>query len=144
MAEGDPEVTLDTLHGEVRELRGEVRELRGEVREGFAGVTGEIRDLKVTMIKGFAGMPTRESSEEMIRLLRENNRMHEARLAEVDSHVIQVDSRVVHADARRAARRRDPRPASADRADPGDVGGEPAGAHDRDARGEDSPAPHLH
>jgi len=60
MAEGEPEVTLNTLHGDLGELKGDVRGLRGEVR-----------DLKATMIAGFAGMPTRASSEEMIRLLRE-------------------------------------------------------------------------
>src|SRR5439155_190170 len=43
---------------------------------------------------------SRASSEEMIRLLRENNRIQEARLVQVDTHVIQVDTRVMHADAR--------------------------------------------
>ena len=42
----------------------------GEIRSGFA-------DLKATLIAGFRGLPTRESSEEMVRVLRERNRINE-------------------------------------------------------------------
>jgi outer membrane murein-binding lipoprotein Lpp len=104
MLEGNP-VTLDTLHGDLADLNGEVGNLRGEVGalrgdvgalRGDVGalssevgeLRGEIRagfaDLKTTMITGFAGMPTRESSEEMVRLLREGNRLQEVRLAHLD------------------------------------------------------------
>ena len=86
MADGDQHVTLDTLHGDIVALRG-------EMRAGFA-------DLKVTMITGFAGLPTRESSEEMIRILRESNRIHESRLSQVDGRVGQVDQRVAEANER--------------------------------------------
>ena len=30
------------------------------------------------MVTGFAGLPTRESGDEMVRLLRESNRLHES------------------------------------------------------------------
>ena len=79
MAEGNPDVTLDTLHGDLTAgfagVKAEFGDLKDEMRAGFVDLKGEIRDLKATMIKGFAGLPTRESSEEMIRLLRENNRI---------------------------------------------------------------------
>lgn len=35
-------------------------------------------DLKTTLITGFRSLPTRESSDELIRLLRENNRIQDA------------------------------------------------------------------
>jgi hypothetical protein len=41
--------------------------LVGEMRAGFA-------DLKATLIAGFGNLPTRESAEEMVRLLRAHNR----------------------------------------------------------------------
>jgi len=99
MAGGEPEVTLNTLHGDLADLKGEMRagfaDLKGEMREGFA-------DLKTTMIKGFAGLPTRESSEEMIRLLRENNRIQESRLVEIRDDLKLIDARTARADARSA------------------------------------------
>ncbi|MBM3220811.1 MAG: hypothetical protein FJZ38_19410 [Candidatus Rokubacteria bacterium] len=101
MAEGDPEVTLNTLHGDLTEVRGaitdvkgEIADLRGEMRAGFADVKGEMRtgfaDLKATMISGFARMFTREQGDEMIRVLRESHRIQEARLTQVDTRVAQV------------------------------------------------------
>ena len=51
MLERNPDdVTLNTLHE--------------DLRSGFG-------DLKATLIAGFRSLPTRESSEEMVRLLRE-------------------------------------------------------------------------
>jgi hypothetical protein len=68
------------LKGEVGELRGEVTELRREVRTGFA-------DLKVTLTTGFASLPTRELTEEMVRLLRESNRLQEERFTLLDVRI---------------------------------------------------------
>jgi len=52
----------------------------GEMRAGFA-------DLKTTLVGGFRSLPTRESSEEMVRLLREANRLHDlkALIARIDA-----------------------------------------------------------
>ena len=84
MAEGNPDVTLETLHGDLAGLRGEMRagfaDLKAEMRAGFA-------DMKVTLVTGFAGLPTRESSEEMIRLLREGNRLQEMRFTQLDGRI---------------------------------------------------------
>ncbi len=55
MADPDPkETTLSTLHQ--------------DLREGFA-------DVKATLVEGFRGLPTREQSQEIIRLLQERNRI---------------------------------------------------------------------
>jgi hypothetical protein len=101
-----PEVTLGTLHedlaggfAEMRtgfaDLKGEMRagfaDLRGEMRAGFADLKGEMRagfaDLKATLVTGFRALPTRESSEEMIRLLREANRLQEDRFARLATRI---------------------------------------------------------
>lgn len=71
--EGWEEATRATLHGE---LAG----LRGETRAGFA-------DLKATLLTGFRNMPSREQTEEMVRLLREGNRLHEERLTQLDVRI---------------------------------------------------------
>ncbi len=73
MAEGNPDVTLDTLHGD---LAG----LRTEMRSGFA-------DLKTTMITGFAGFFTRDQGEEMLRVLREGNRRNDEGFTELDVRI---------------------------------------------------------
>jgi hypothetical protein len=73
MADQNPEVTLNTLH---EDLQG-----------GFTDVKSAIADLKITLVAGFANMPTRESSEEMVRLLREGNRLHEERFAQLDLRI---------------------------------------------------------
>ncbi len=66
MAERSPDgVTLSTLHEDL--MAG-----FAEMRSGFA-------DLKVTLVTGFRSLSSRESSEEMVRLLREGNRLHEER-----------------------------------------------------------------
>ena len=78
MANPEPEeVTLTTVH---QDLRAGFSDLKAEMRTGFA-------DLKVTLITGFHGLPTRESSDEMIRLLRENNRIQEERLTQLDVRI---------------------------------------------------------
>ena len=67
MASGEPEeITLKTVH---EDLKG-----------GFA-------DLKATLVAGFRGLTTREKSEEMLRLLRENNRIQEERLTQLDIRI---------------------------------------------------------
>ena len=62
------DVTLNTLH---EDLKG-----------GFSDLKGGIADLKATLITGFRSLPTRESSEEMVRLLREANRFNEERFTQ--------------------------------------------------------------
>jgi hypothetical protein len=50
------------------------------MRTGFA-------DLKTTLVAGFRGLPTRESSDEMVRLLRESNRLQDTRFAQLDVRI---------------------------------------------------------
>jgi len=67
MLERNPDdVTLNTLHE--------------DLRSGFG-------DLKATLIAGFRSLPTRESSEEMVRLLREGNRLNEERFTQLDLRI---------------------------------------------------------
>jgi hypothetical protein len=107
MAETNPDaVTLSTLHddlgqgfAEVRagfaDLRTEMRagftDLRTEMRAGFTDLRTEMRggftDLKTTLVVGFRSLPTRESSEEMVRLLREGNRLQEERFTQLDLRI---------------------------------------------------------
>lgn len=69
MTERNPDdVTLHTLHE--------------DLTAGFAEMRSGFADLKATMIAGFRGLPTRESSEEMVRLLREGNRQLEPSISE--------------------------------------------------------------
>ena len=77
MAEGNPGVTLDTLHDD---LTAGFADLKAEVRTGFG-------DLKATLIAGFRSLPGREASEEMIRLLREANRIQEERSTQLDLRI---------------------------------------------------------
>ena len=64
MTERNPDdITLNTLHE--------------DLTTGFA-------DLKTTLIAGFRSLPTRESSEEMVRLLGEGNRLNEQRFTQLD------------------------------------------------------------
>ncbi len=55
---------------------------------GFADLRTEIRggvtDLKATLVSGFRSLPTRETSEELVRLLREGNRLQEERFTQLD------------------------------------------------------------
>ncbi len=78
------DVTLRTVHEDLTagfaDLKGEIGDLKGEMRSGFA-------DLKATLIAGFRGLPSRESSEEMVRLLREGNRLQEARFTQLDLRI---------------------------------------------------------
>ncbi|MBI2206186.1 MAG: hypothetical protein HYU41_20325 [Candidatus Rokubacteria bacterium] len=71
------DVTLNALHQDLTSLGADMTGMRGEMRAGFG-------DLKTTLIAGFRGLPNRESSEEMIRLLREANRLHEERFTQID------------------------------------------------------------
>ena len=80
MNEGNPAATLDTLHGDLGALHGDVRALRGDVTAGFA-------DVKATLIAGFRSLPSRESSNEMVRLLREGNRLQDERFTPLDLRV---------------------------------------------------------
>ena len=74
MTERNPDaVTLNTLHEDLRSGFG-------EMRAGFA-------DLKATLVAGFRSLPSRESSEEMVRLLRESNRLQEDRFTQLDLRI---------------------------------------------------------
>jgi hypothetical protein len=92
MAESNPEdVTLSTLH---EDLRSGFSDLGEQVQTGFADLKQEVRtgfiDLKATLVTGFRSLPTRESSEEMIRLLRARIRILEHRPPHLDA----LDARV--------------------------------------------------
>jgi hypothetical protein len=96
MAETNPDaVTLSTLHDDLGQGFAEVRagfaDLRTEMRTGFADLKTEMRagfaDLKTTLVVGFRSLPTRESSEEMVRLLREGNRLQEERFTQLDVRI---------------------------------------------------------
>ena len=85
MAERNPgDVTLNTLH---EDLTAGFADLKGETRSGFADLKGEMRDLKATLIAGFRSLPSRESSEEMVQLLRQSNRLQEERFTELDLRI---------------------------------------------------------
>src|SRR6202795_3658827 len=74
MTERNPDdVTLHTLHE--------------DLTAGFAEMRSGFTDLKATLIVGFRGLPTRESSEEMVRLLREGNRLNEERFTQLDLRI---------------------------------------------------------
>ncbi len=79
---------MNTLHQDLREGFADVK---GEVQSGFSDLKQEVRggfaDLKVTLVAGFRSMPTREESQEMIRLLREGNRHHEERFTQLDLRI---------------------------------------------------------
>jgi hypothetical protein len=85
MATGEPdEVTLNTIHGDLVTGFAGVKQ---DLVTGFAGLRQEMTGLKVTLISGFQALPTRESSEEMLRLLRESNRLQEKRLTQLDARI---------------------------------------------------------
>src|SRR6266446_1301192 len=95
---GPDEVTLNTVHEDLQTgfahleqgFRAGFAELKSEVRTGFA-------DLKVTLISGFQALPTRESSEEMVRLLREKNRIDEERFTRLDARIREQHLEIQHA-----------------------------------------------
>jgi hypothetical protein len=95
MADHTPEVTLSTLHDDLTigfagvkaETRAGFDDLNGEMHGGFA-------DLKTTLVTGFRALPTRESSEEMIRLLRKGNRLQEAQIRGLSGHVKSLTTRI--------------------------------------------------
>lgn len=74
---GPPDVTLHTLHEDV--TVGFAR-VEAKLTAGFA-------DLKATLVTGFRSLPSRESGDEMVRLLREGNRLQEARFSQLDVRI---------------------------------------------------------
>src|SRR5712692_8979746 len=88
MTEGNPDVTLETLHDD---LAVGFADRKGEMRAGFADLKGEMRagfgDLKATLVAGFVSLPRRESSEEMVRLIREGNRLQDERFTQLDLRI---------------------------------------------------------
>ena len=99
MTEDNRDVTLNTLHEDLTtgfgDLRAEMRtgfgDLRTDMRAGFADLKAEMHtgfaDLKTTLVTGFSSLPTRESSEEMVRLLREGNRLQDERFTQLDLRI---------------------------------------------------------
>ncbi len=78
MTERHPDdVTFYTLHAD---LTAGFADLKAEMRSGFS-------DLTTTLIAGFRILPTRESSEEMVWLLRETNRLNEGRFIQLDARI---------------------------------------------------------
>jgi hypothetical protein len=77
-------VSLNTLHEDLNhgfaEMRSGFAELKTEMRAGFT-------DLKTTLVAGFRSLPSRESSEETVRLLREGNRLQEERFTQLDLRI---------------------------------------------------------
>ena len=61
--------------------------LHDDLTAGFAEMRSGFADLKTTLITGFRGLPTRESSEEMVRLLRDANRLNEERFTQLDARI---------------------------------------------------------
>jgi hypothetical protein len=78
MADSNPDLTPDPLRADLAagfaDMRTGFADLKDEMRSGFA-------DLKATLV---TRLPTRESSEEMVRLLREGNRLQEERFTQID------------------------------------------------------------
>ncbi len=68
------------LASDFADVKGAIGDLRSEMRAGFA-------DLKATMTIGFAGLPTREQSEEMLRILRDGNRRDDERFIHLDVRI---------------------------------------------------------
>src|SRR5438093_13390799 len=77
MTEGNRAATLDTLHDD---LTAGFADLKGEMRSGLG-------DLKATLVAGFRSLPQRESSEEMVRPLREGNRLQDERFTRLDLRI---------------------------------------------------------
>ena len=86
---------LHTLHDdltagfvEIHALHEDLTAGFGEMRAGFTDLKAEVRsgvtDLKTTLITGFRGLASRESVEEIVRLLREANRLNEERFSQLD------------------------------------------------------------
>ena len=53
-----------TLH---EDLTAGFAELKDEMQSGFTDLRSGVADLKMTLITGFRSLPSRESSEEMVR-----------------------------------------------------------------------------
>jgi ABC-type cobalamin/Fe3+-siderophores transport system ATPase subunit len=77
---GRPEVTLSTLHRDLTALHEDLTAGFGEMQTAFA-------DLKTTLVAGFRSLPSRESADEMVRLLRESNRLQEERFTQLDIRI---------------------------------------------------------
>jgi hypothetical protein len=85
---GRPEVTLSTLHGDLTALHEDLTAGFGEMQTAFA-------DLKTTLVAGFRSLPSRESADEMVRLLRESNTQLDIRIREQHLEVLQILHAVV-------------------------------------------------
>src|SRR5438128_6851997 len=88
---GRQDITLNTLHEDLTAGFGEMRagftDLKATLATGFGEMRAGFTDLKAALVAGFRGLPSRESSEEMVRLLREGNRLQETRFAQLDVRI---------------------------------------------------------
>jgi hypothetical protein len=75
-----PEITLGTLHGDLGRLSSDL----GRLGETVGEVKTDVRELKLMVATGFRAFPPDWPSE-MLRLLRENNRLTDARFAQLDA-----------------------------------------------------------
>src|SRR5262245_2083913 len=74
-----PDVTLETLHGDLTNLQADMRDVKGDLRE----VKDDLREVRALIASGlrtFADWPA-----EVLRLLRENNRLTDGRFAQLDA-----------------------------------------------------------
>lgn len=96
----EPDVTLNTLHRDLGDLKADVRDLKtdmGEVKADVREVKADVREVKAdvrevktdvrelkTLVAGALRGFAPDWPGEMLRLLRENNRLSEARFAQLD------------------------------------------------------------
>jgi ABC-type transporter Mla subunit MlaD len=79
--------TLGEVKMDVRDVKTDVRDVRTDVRDVKADVRDvktDVRELKLMVANGFRAFPP-DWPAEMLRLLRENNRLTDARFAQLDA-----------------------------------------------------------
>src|SRR5436309_783554 len=89
---GDLKVEMRIGFGDLKvEMRIGFVDLKGEMRIGFVDLKVEMcigfADLKTTLVIGFRSLPIRESSEEMVRFLREGNWLQDERFTQFDLRI---------------------------------------------------------
>jgi ABC-type molybdenum transport system ATPase subunit/photorepair protein PhrA len=84
------DVTLNTLHGDLMDVKTTLTDVNTtltDVNTTLIDVKTTLTDVKTTLVAGFRSLPSRESSDEMVRLLREGNRLNEERLTRLDVRI---------------------------------------------------------
>jgi hypothetical protein len=77
--DGQPEVTLHTLHQDLGEVTQDLAEVKSDLRE----VKSDVREVKVLVATGLRAFRP-DWPAEMLRVLRENNRLGKERFARLD------------------------------------------------------------